>query len=465
MIYSDSALTQPVPNPLIPCTISGQIGCLDGLGNATFYMTPGAYTYTITGSGLNAYGPIPRSTSCIPGLTCVAYNVPGTFTSLITFGAGITGTGNTGTLGLGSTALGAANAWTGNQTHAGLESFSGGFLSNTTLTNSAYAAEFANAGSFTRGQIRIGQPNTETGITVSSTNSGNAVFALGAVADTACASGFRALSSSWTDMHFGSLLYELHALSGLTPGTCITPTQALNSLRAVISGSQIAIYPGTAGLPAYAFGNESPNPGTGIHYASDPAIVFSICGASPASNCSDGVHGGLGVDQLKIITNELQPFTDNILAIGDTTHRLTNVFATTIDCGTAGNITCIQSDGSNNVFVCNSNCAALNFTPGTNVVLNKGISATAGTGYQAAGATGCATGAAAGSTCTTVISWGSSFTNTSYRPHCDGIGITSGVPVEGGITATANGSVTFQTVAATAAVAQFTNIVCSAFHD
>ncbi len=37
--------------------------------------------------------------------------------------AGITGTGTIGTLGLGSTALGANNAWTGNETHAGLETF------------------------------------------------------------------------------------------------------------------------------------------------------------------------------------------------------------------------------------------------------------------------------------------------------------------------------------------------------
>lgn len=84
-VYSDSALTQPVANPLIPCTVSPQFGCIDGLGNFSFYATPGAYTYTVTGIGIQAYGPIPANLSCIAGLTCLTNPA----SSLVTFNAGI----------------------------------------------------------------------------------------------------------------------------------------------------------------------------------------------------------------------------------------------------------------------------------------------------------------------------------------------------------------------------------------
>lgn len=58
-VYSDIGLTAPVSNPLPTCTSSPQFGCIDGLGNFSFYASPGTYTYTVTGSGLTAYGPIP----------------------------------------------------------------------------------------------------------------------------------------------------------------------------------------------------------------------------------------------------------------------------------------------------------------------------------------------------------------------------------------------------------------------
>jgi hypothetical protein len=58
-IFSDAAISLPVANPLAVCTASPQFGCIDGLGNFSFYALPGAYTYTITGAGLTPYGPIP----------------------------------------------------------------------------------------------------------------------------------------------------------------------------------------------------------------------------------------------------------------------------------------------------------------------------------------------------------------------------------------------------------------------
>lgn len=59
-LFSDSALSHSVSNPLAQCTVSPQVGCIDNLGNFSFYATAGQYTYTITSaSGLNTYGPIP----------------------------------------------------------------------------------------------------------------------------------------------------------------------------------------------------------------------------------------------------------------------------------------------------------------------------------------------------------------------------------------------------------------------
>ena len=92
-VFQDAALSIPVSNPLPVCSSSPQVGCIDGLGNFSFYMTPGSFTYTITGAGLTAYGPIPANTSCSAGVTCV------------------TSSGN--------------NAFTGNNTHSGTETFTG----------------------------------------------------------------------------------------------------------------------------------------------------------------------------------------------------------------------------------------------------------------------------------------------------------------------------------------------------
>lgn len=84
---------------------------------------------------------------------------------------------------------------------------------------------------------------------------------------------------------------------------------------------------------------------------------------------------------------------------------------------------------------------------------------------QTASAAGCATGASVGAACTTTVTWTTSFADTNYRAVCNGDVITSGVPVGGGLTAKANGSVTFQTVATTAAAAQYTNVECIAVHN
>jgi len=78
---------------------------------------------------------------------------------------------------------------------------------------------------------------------------------------------------------------------------------------------------------------------------------------------------------------------------------------------------------------------------------------------------GCATAASAGAVCTTTVTWATAFADTSYTVSCGGDVVTSGVPADGGISAKVAASVTFRTVAVTAAAAQYANIDCTAIHD
>lgn len=62
-VFADAGLSMSVANPLAQCSTSPQVGCIDNLGNFSFYATPGTYTYTITGAGIVPYGPIPITTT------------------------------------------------------------------------------------------------------------------------------------------------------------------------------------------------------------------------------------------------------------------------------------------------------------------------------------------------------------------------------------------------------------------
>jgi hypothetical protein len=119
------------------------------------------------------------------------------------------------------------------------------------------------------------------------------------------------------------------------------------------------------------------------------------------------------------------------------------------------------------------------FTPGANAsvrtvnMADPGVAAVSlpflggvgAAGIQVKRSAGCATAASLAATCTTVMTWPTTFADTNYTVSCVGSLITSGVPLNGGLTAKANGSVTFQTVSGTAAAAQYTNIECTAVHD
>lgn len=84
-VFADAALTQSVSNPLPACTLSPQFGCADGLGNFSFYATPGTYTYTVTGSGLTPYGPNPAGLPCVVGISCVSVGGNNAFSGSNTF--------------------------------------------------------------------------------------------------------------------------------------------------------------------------------------------------------------------------------------------------------------------------------------------------------------------------------------------------------------------------------------------
>ena len=82
------------------------------------------------------------------------------------------------------------------------------------------------------------------------------------------------------------------------------------------------------------------------------------------------------------------------------------------------------------------------------------------------GVAGCVTGASIGAACSTTVTWTSSYADTNYTvTGCIGNGVTSGAPIIQGITAKGAAAITVQTIALTAAAAQFTNIECSAIHD
>lgn len=79
--------------------------------------------------------------------------------------------------------------------------------------------------------------------------------------------------------------------------------------------------------------------------------------------------------------------------------------------------------------------------------------------------TGCTTAASVGATCGSIVTWPTAFADTAYTAVCGGDLVTSGVPLNGGLTAKSTASISFQTVAATAAAAKFTTIECIAIHD
>jgi hypothetical protein len=111
-LFSNSALTQPVANPLPNCTTNPQVGCIDNFGNFTFYATPGAYTFTATGAGLTPYGPIPIGLPCVASISCVSTSNPNTFTAPQAFSAAMNANAG-GTL---AGTFGGALALSGSQT-------------------------------------------------------------------------------------------------------------------------------------------------------------------------------------------------------------------------------------------------------------------------------------------------------------------------------------------------------------
>lgn len=105
------------------------------------------------------------------------------------------------------------------------------------------------------------------------------------------------------------------------------------------------------------------------------------------------------------------------------------------------------------------------FTTQATVAGSQGLSITDSPYSKQIRVAGCATAAAAGAVCTTAVTWTTAFADTNYSVTCGGALVTSGVPVDGGLSAKAAGSVTFRTIAMTAVAAQYTNVDCQANHD
>lgn len=133
------------------------------------------------------------------------------------------------------------------------------------------------------------------------------------------------------------------------------------------------------------------------------------------------------------------------------------------------NMNCLTSDPSAPVnggwWVSGATCAQakIRMNGASNSVLTTG---TTNTSIQRLRASGCATSASANTTCTTTITWPTSFVDSSYSAVCMGDLITSGVPVlQGGVSSKSATAITVQTVNLTAVAAQFTTIDCIAVHD
>jgi len=100
-----------------------------------------------------------------------------------------------------------------------------------------------------------------------------------------------------------------------------------------------------------------------------------------------------------------------------------------------------------------------------NFAVTGGVSASTGIAHKRKGSAGCTTGAAIGAVCSDTITWPTALGDANYSVVCLCDGVTQGFPVIGTITAKVSASVTVQTMAGTAAVAQCSNIDCMAFHD
>lgn len=99
------------------------------------------------------------------------------------------------------------------------------------------------------------------------------------------------------------------------------------------------------------------------------------------------------------------------------------------------------------------------------VGINNGVAAD-GSGLKHQSVAGCATAAAIGATCTSTLTWTTTFANASYQAVCSCNAVTSGLPIIRSYTNSGDGiSITLTTMAMTAAAAQCTVITCMAAHD
>ncbi len=222
-IYSDSALSHVVANPLAVCTSSPQTGCIDGLGNFSFYMTPGPLTYTITGAGLTSYGPIPDNTSCTAGVTCIATGGPASLSSLTVTGAlnanGTNTLANLNTKIFADQQAGATADVKINSCIAAVIAVGGGICDATGLTAVQTIASQVNVGNSSSVPVTLlVPPQANWGVTITNgTSCGLMVFNNSSVINTGIGTGQNAsISSASISTNVKGLVCTNDSLGGVT---------------------------------------------------------------------------------------------------------------------------------------------------------------------------------------------------------------------------------------------------------
>lgn len=494
--FSDQARTLPINQAINPIVT-------DSFGNVpAVFAAPGIYTFSISGAGIGTLGPYFVTISCTPGVSCVASSANNAFTGTNSFinindilwvgpPAGYTNI---------ATAVAAAGS---NPTIIAIRSTYEG-TECVIPPSTVYFWDFRNLSGSPCGA------NTDSynGLTAGGVQS---FLRHSWVLTTPSTSRSYELTTNLASYQ-GSLPGSGNSLEGITSVAVIigTPTFPGSTLNLVgieahaFTQSLLGLLPNAFGLVTSA-GQQSgttnittaaglfvqTNPNAGGTIANNYGIFMQVQSGGTARNfsffsqgaglfSSDAGGSGINFEDSALVTHPVltalsatnqmrfRPLLDtagfcfdNAASSADwLCAKSTGVSIPTVGLSIGGgsNLTTSNQTGTGSIVLANAPTI-------TSPTIASGINGD-GSGLKAKrGAAGCATAAPAGSACTTTVTWTTPFADANYTAMCGGRGITSGVPVYGGITAQLAASVTFQTVSGTAAAAQFTNIDCTAVHD
>lgn len=256
-------------------------------------------------------------------------------------------------------------------------------------------------------------------------------------------------------------------------GIEVSASVAFNATRNIIIGNRVI-------LPA------APTLGTsGIRIRSNHAsadLSFNVISSNSVSG--DGDADGIGIalsqtigtlDSTLVVGNLLENLGKGINRNTETNSEIyLNKFVnvTTAFTGSSGSGEILMNFATG-TFTLAADGASISLTPSgggkrTNVTSAKFLTGIAGDGSgfkHKRDTEGCATAATAGTFCDVTVTWTTVFADANYSVICVGQGITSAVPLNGGINTKIAASVKFRTVAGTAAAAEFDKVECIAAHD